>query len=277
MPPVRELRRWRDCPGSQLAGARLESGDTEPVVLFGRAAEPPFAVNRRTGGAIHLDHRRGRPSGWPSGSGAGRRQLVLAARPFGCLPGPNGRGISFLRHCIPAPCMTCGKAGKEGPLARYPLAGGRVRSTMRLRTRVRPDPAADLPVTGDLELPAPARLALTAGWNLAESLGLPLLGYAVRTAGRAGTGHGGGRGSDMADRRLAEGADRQHPPPAGGLGPGHGRKAPPSARLNHRAAPSRAGRGRPAALVGLACRRSPEPAPGTAYGAQRLVWAPGRG
>ncbi len=50
---------------------------------------------------------------------------------------------------------------------------------MRLRTRVRPDPAADLPVTGDLELPAPARLALTAGWNLAESLGLPLLGYAV--------------------------------------------------------------------------------------------------
>jgi hypothetical protein len=34
-----------------------------------------------------------------------------------------------------------------------------------------------LPV--DLELPAPARLALTAGWNLAESLGLPVLAYAA--------------------------------------------------------------------------------------------------
>ena len=29
----------------------------------------------------------------------------------------------------------------------------------------------------DLELPAPARLALTAGWNLAEPLGLPLAAY----------------------------------------------------------------------------------------------------
>ena len=29
----------------------------------------------------------------------------------------------------------------------------------------------------DLELPAPARLALTAGWNLAESLGLPVVAY----------------------------------------------------------------------------------------------------
>ena len=50
---------------------------------------------------------------------------------------------------------------------------------MRLRTRVRPDRPADAPVAGDVELPAPARLALTAGWNLAESLGLPLLAYAV--------------------------------------------------------------------------------------------------
>src|ERR1700759_3325313 len=64
---------------------------------------------------------------------------------------------------------------------------------MRLRMRVRPVPPADIPVTddarqaaadvppvpGDLHLPAPARLALTAGWNLAESLGLPLLAYAV--------------------------------------------------------------------------------------------------
>jgi hypothetical protein len=65
---------------------------------------------------------------------------------------------------------------------------------MRLRTRVRKDPPADapvagdallpsdpavLPAAGDLELPAPPRLALTAGWNLAESLGLPLAAYAV--------------------------------------------------------------------------------------------------
>ena len=50
---------------------------------------------------------------------------------------------------------------------------------MRSRTRARQDPSADVPATGDLELPAPARLALTAGWNLAESLGLPLLAYAV--------------------------------------------------------------------------------------------------
>ena len=50
---------------------------------------------------------------------------------------------------------------------------------MRLRTRVRPDRPADAPGAGDVELPAPARLALTAGWNLAESLGLPLLAYAV--------------------------------------------------------------------------------------------------
>jgi hypothetical protein len=31
----------------------------------------------------------------------------------------------------------------------------------------------------DIELPHPARLALTAGWNLAESLGLPLAAYAI--------------------------------------------------------------------------------------------------
>jgi hypothetical protein len=63
-----------------------------------------------------------------------------------------------------------------------------------LRTRARQDPPADvpaaadalppsepaiLPAAGDLGLPAPTRLALTAGWNLAESLGLPLIAYAV--------------------------------------------------------------------------------------------------
>jgi hypothetical protein len=35
------------------------------------------------------------------------------------------------------------------------------------------------PVPGHLELPAPARLLLTAGWNLAESLALPFAAYAV--------------------------------------------------------------------------------------------------
>jgi uncharacterized membrane protein len=49
-----------------------------------------------------------------------------------------------------------------------------------------PDPAVrlaagelKLTLPGDVELPAPARLALTAGWNLAESLGLPLAAYTV--------------------------------------------------------------------------------------------------
>jgi hypothetical protein len=63
---------------------------------------------------------------------------------------------------------------------------------MRLRTRARQDPPAgvtvaggrllppdpaDRPACGHLDLPAPARLALTAGWNLAESLGLPVVAY----------------------------------------------------------------------------------------------------
>jgi hypothetical protein len=73
---------------------------------------------------------------------------------------------------------------------------------MRLRARVRREPPGDIQVTGDLLLPAdsaallaaddlerpapadlhlprPARLALTAGWNLAESLGLPVAAYVV--------------------------------------------------------------------------------------------------
>ncbi|HEU5334256.1 MAG TPA: hypothetical protein VFU73_15855 [Actinocrinis sp.] len=41
-------------------------------------------------------------------------------------------------------------------------------------------PAAnEPPVHGHLDLPAPARLLLTAGWNLAESLGLPVAAYAL--------------------------------------------------------------------------------------------------
>ena len=63
---------------------------------------------------------------------------------------------------------------------------------MRLRARARQDPAGDirgLPVPGTLELPAPARLALTVGWNLAESLGLPLVAYvAGERLGGQGTG-----------------------------------------------------------------------------------------
>jgi hypothetical protein len=54
------------------------------------------------------------------------------------------------------------------------------RSEMKLGTRVRHRLPVDIPVAaGVLQLPAPARLALTAGWNLAESLGLPIAAYAV--------------------------------------------------------------------------------------------------
>ena len=56
---------------------------------------------------------------------------------------------------------------------------------MGLRRRSRPELPADTRVTGHsrrpehLELPHPWRLMLTAGWNLAESLGLPVAGYLV--------------------------------------------------------------------------------------------------
>jgi uncharacterized membrane protein len=42
-----------------------------------------------------------------------------------------------------------------------------------------PFPAAGTPMAGDLEVPRPLRLILTAGWNLAESAGLPVAAYAV--------------------------------------------------------------------------------------------------
>ena len=54
---------------------------------------------------------------------------------------------------------------------------------MSLRTRSRPDAPTDTRTAGSglrteyLELPRPWRLMLTAGWNFAESLGLPLAGY----------------------------------------------------------------------------------------------------
>jgi len=40
-------------------------------------------------------------------------------------------------------------------------------------------PAASVRVSEDLELPRPLRLALTAGWNLSESVGLPVAAYVV--------------------------------------------------------------------------------------------------
>jgi hypothetical protein len=56
---------------------------------------------------------------------------------------------------------------------------------MSLRTRSLPDLPADnqkadrSPRPEYLELPRPWRLMVTAGWNLAESLGLPVAGYLV--------------------------------------------------------------------------------------------------
>jgi hypothetical protein len=45
------------------------------------------------------------------------------------------------------------------------------------------------PAIDHLDLPAPARLALTAGWNLAESLGLPVVAYlAAERLGGQGAG-----------------------------------------------------------------------------------------
>jgi hypothetical protein len=40
-----------------------------------------------------------------------------------------------------------------------------------------PSQAADACMAGDLELPRPLRLLLTAGWNLTESVGLPVAAY----------------------------------------------------------------------------------------------------
>jgi hypothetical protein len=42
-----------------------------------------------------------------------------------------------------------------------------------------PFPAASALMAGDLEVPRPLRLVLTAGWNLTESVGLPVGAYAV--------------------------------------------------------------------------------------------------
>src|SRR5260370_15577531 len=96
--------------------------------------------------------------------------------------------------CRRPPCVACGEGGertvrRDGPPPGLP---GTRRSEMRLRALARQDRREDVPVAsdllvpadpvllaaGDLGLPAPARLALTAGWSLAESLGLPVVAYA---------------------------------------------------------------------------------------------------
>jgi hypothetical protein len=52
-----------------------------------------------------------------------------------------------------------------------------------------PFPATSAGTAGDLEVPRPLRLVLTAGWNLAESAGLPVAAYAVAAwAGGRGAG-----------------------------------------------------------------------------------------
>src|SRR5689334_9264712 len=58
---------------------------------------------------------------------------------------------------------------------------------MNRRQRPQPDRQADeggnaSSPGSDLELPRPWRLALTAGWNLGESLGLPVAGYLAGAA-----------------------------------------------------------------------------------------------
>jgi hypothetical protein len=59
---------------------------------------------------------------------------------------------------------------------------------MNLQKNPRADVPGDTPKGAhkvrreDLELPRPWRLALTAGWNLAESLGLPVAGYLAGAA-----------------------------------------------------------------------------------------------
>src|ERR1700722_14719306 len=92
--------------------------------------------------------------------------------------------------------MARGKAGRSrsvvGPAVRSTarLAEDELRSAMSLRKRGQQDLPADVPeargslptappAVAHLDRPAPARLALTAGWNLAESLGLPVIAYLI--------------------------------------------------------------------------------------------------
>ena len=71
--------------------------------------------------------------------------------------------------------MSLRKRGQQDPPAGVPEASGSL-------------PAVPL-VVDHLDLPALARLALTAGWNLAESLGLPVVAYlAAERFGGQGAG-----------------------------------------------------------------------------------------
>src|ERR1700761_1370477 len=70
--------------------------------------------------------------------------------------------------------------------------------------------APEPPVLSELRLPAPARLALTAGWNLTESVGLPLVAYlAGERLGGQGAGMAAATGVlwlTAAARKLLTGA-----------------------------------------------------------------------
>jgi hypothetical protein len=127
-------------------------------------------------------------------------------------PGGGRKGVTRRKNNFMLVSSVHGRreGGQEKDPLAYQASGlppdlpGRIRSDMRLRPRVPHHlsagaPAADdaplLPEAGvpvaatDLELPAPAGLALTAGWNFAESLGLPLVAY---VAGERLGGQGAG-------------------------------------------------------------------------------------
>ena len=58
-----------------------------------------------------------------------------------------------------------------------------------------PATVVDFRPTQDLEVPRPLRLLLTAGWNLTESVGLPVGAYLIAAApGRRAGGHLAHRG-----------------------------------------------------------------------------------
>jgi hypothetical protein len=119
-------------------------------------------------------------------------------------------------------------AGHPAPVTQLVLAYrvqiGRSSSYVPLQPESRLDPPADTREAGRsprpeyLELPRPWRLMVTAGWNLAESLGLPVAGYLVGAKlGGGGCRHGDGDSRGVADRGRAQGGDAERPRPAVGL------------------------------------------------------------
>ena len=73
----------------------------------------------------------------------------------------------------------------------------------------------------DLELPRPWRLIFTAGWNLAESLGLPAAAYLVGAAlGGQAAGMVAATGVVWLAVAVRKVVDAQRPRPAGDLSPG---------------------------------------------------------